>query len=104
MTFRTVDTETKRKALRLLRDQSVTIRAIAKTIGVTVRTLGRWASLAGLPPRNEKRLDTTEVLAMDAQFGPNGAAYVLGCSPGSVHYHRQRARRLKARKALRGGR
>ena len=96
------DSVTRSRALEMLQDPRWTRADVAEITGVSIPTLARWARVAGLPRRSDPRLSTALVVAMDAKLGPNAAARALGCSTGSVHYHRERARVLAVRKALRG--
>ena len=151
----THSTETRSRALALLRDQALSIDDVSLETGVARKTLYNWSRAAGLPLRSRAhgsiftpevkrlavelyrkgltmdqigartgaskyairqwvrtageplrathtnaRLDTAEVVRLHALHGTGEAARLLGCSRGSVLYHLQRARRLKARAQL----
>lgn len=95
--------KTRRLAVRLYL-QGVKMRTIGAATGAGTWSIREWVRAAGHPLRETHtsgRLDTAEVVALAEQHGHNRAAEILGCSPGSVAYHRQRAIRLRVREELR---
>jgi hypothetical protein len=91
----TYDNATRKTAVRLLH-AGHTYPAVQEITGAPIRTLTRWARAAGVPLRQDNRLTTPEVMRLSVKFGTRGAAEVLGCSRGSVGYHRAKARRQDA--------
>lgn len=70
--------------------------AIEAATGAADETIRRWVTEAGGERRASGwhgRYDTAEVVALAKAHGPNDAARRLGCSPGTVHYHVEKARR-----------
>lgn len=69
--------------------------AISAATGASSASIRVWVQAAGHPLRRthtNARLDPRTVLELDREHGPKRAAELLGCSQGSIHYHRKRAR------------
>jgi hypothetical protein len=91
----TYDSATRTTAARLL-GEGYTYRAVSEICEVPRRTLTRWARIDGVPLRQERRVTTEETMRLSAKYGTRGAAEVLGCSRGTVGYHRAKARKAGA--------
>jgi hypothetical protein len=82
----------------------LTMSAIMAKTGMSDSTVRASVVAAGHPLRTkgrQRKHDHDLVVRLDAEHGPSKAAKILGCSPGTVHYHRDVERRLKARASLR---
>jgi hypothetical protein len=92
----TYDNATRSAARRLLAEGN-TYRVVSEITTVPRRTLTRWARIDGVPLRQERRVTTEETMRLSAKYGTRGAAEVLGCSRGTVGYHRAKARKAGVR-------
>lgn len=96
--------EVRARAVAMYR-AGVRMLTIQAATGADDQSIRQWVRDAGVPMRRTHtlaRLVTAEVLRLDQEHGPNRAAQLLGCSPASVHYHREKARRERIRAELRG--
>lgn len=78
------------------------MRTISAQVGACAHEIRKWVRAAGHPLRTTHtcgRLSTARVVALANRFGSKGAAEILGCSVGSVGYHRAKARRASHAKA-----
>lgn len=89
-------------AVRLYQERVPMVDIQART-GMSRETIRLAVKRAGVPLRSSRRaiLDHDQVVALDREHGPNRAAQILGCSPGTVHYHRDLERRLRIRAEMR---
>lgn len=94
--------KTREKAVRLYLE-GLPMYKIEAATGACDTSIRTWVRDAGHPLRSthtNARLDTHQVVELAEQHGPKRAAEILGCSVGSIRYHRERAVVLRVRERL----